>query len=718
MTEEAHNLAQHLRQSRDQIVSIFVAEVQNTELAPSGAPRALLVDHIPTFLDEIAAELERLQEVRVSADAQDESLVARRHGEQRWVLGYDLPSLVREYGVLRQCVVRTAKYANITISMDEFDVLAKCLSVGVAEAATEYVREHNEKLLAQSERLAFVAEAGQLLSSSLDYRWTLSRLTTLIVPRLADCCVVHLDGNVDEMPVAHVDPTKNDLLREIYQRFPLPADSAFGYPAVQRTGEPQLMVEVSATVEQAVSQSPEHLTLLRRLHARSYLIVPLRVQEHMFGALALMYCDSGRRYTEQDLVLARDLAQRAAVALDNARLYDLSQRERSRVEVTIRAKDEFVAMVSHELRTPLNAILGWVQLIRRGSLDEAKRVHAFEVIARNVTALNRIVADLLDISSTISGKLRINPAQVNLRDVVDMVIEGALPAAQAKQVQIEADLEQQDAVLRGDGERLQQVVWNLLVNAIKFTPKHGSIRVQLRRIRSDLELSVADTGIGIDPTFLPHVFERFRQSDTSSSRSYGGLGIGLSITKHIVELHGGSVEARSAGQGLGATFLVRLPVSPLVSASLGVSRVPATKSAAESVRPAPPEARGLRVLVVDDDPDARDLVMHVLESCGMEVRAASNASEARAALLDEIPHVLLSDIGLPGEDGYSLIRSIRTLPIAEQREVPAIALTAFARNEDRTRALVEGFNLHLTKPAEPSALVQAICELAGHAAQG
>lgn len=530
---------------------------------------------------------------------------------------------------------------------------------------------------------------------------------------MADWCAVHLEGNgTAEMPFAHVDPAKVAILRTLYERYPSPNNSSHGYRAVVRSGEAQLVPAVTPKLFEEIAQDEEHLRLLRQIDSCSWITVPLRIQGNMFGALTLAYSDSRRHYGEADLVLAGEIANRAAAAIDNARLYELSQTERSRVEAATRAKDEFVAMVSHELRTPLNAILGWLRLIRGGALDDSKKQHAFDVIERNAEAQSQLVADLLDISRVITGKIRINPSQVDLANVVDMAIEGVRPAADAKSIAIETDVDRDGAVMRGDGDRLQQVVWNLLANAVKFTPKKGKVTVRLRRVESDLELTVQDTGEGIASSFLPHVFDSFRQSDTGASRTHGGLGIGLSIAKHIVELHGGFIDAHSEGSGRGATFVVRLPISPLVSTTLGISRVPATNQrAADGILPTGLD--GLRILVVDDEPDARELIGYMLETCGMEVRAAGSAAEAMKALETFTPHVIISDVGMPDEDGYFLIRNIRTLPNEEKKKIPAIALTAFARNEDRTRALVEGFNLHVSKPVEPSTLVRAVLDLAG-----
>jgi signal transduction histidine kinase/CheY-like chemotaxis protein len=589
--------------------------------------------------------------------------------------------------------------------------LSKCLSVGVADAASEYIRYRDAELMGQKEQLEFLAEAGQLLSSSLDYRSTISRLTGLLIPRLADWCAVHFGGeHAVEPVVAHVDNDHAELVRELFRRYP-GHDRGGGHASVMRSGEPELVPDVYTAFDSAIAQSDDHRRLLELIGTRSTLVVPMRVQGHVFGALTLAYCGSWRRYSVADLPFTIELAQRAAVSIDNARLYELSQSERSRAEAATRAKDELVATVSHELRTPLNAILGWVRLLRGGSLGETKREHALEVIERNASAQNQLVDDLLDISRITTGKMRINPSQVDLANIVDVVVEGLRPAAEAKRIEIVTRIDEVDALMRGDGDRLQQVVWNLLSNAIKFTPKNGKVSVRLSRVESELELELEDNGQGIPQSFLPHVFESFRQSDGSESRPHGGLGIGLSITKHIVELHGGSIQALSAGKGLGATFRARLPISPLVSATLGVSRVPATAQATGRLS-LPPGIEGVRVLVVDDDPDARDLVAHFLEGCGMKVDLAGSADEALAHLTSNTPDVIISDIGMPEHDGYYLIRNIRTLPSDEKRAIPAIALTAFTRNEDRTRALVEGFNLHVPKPVEPSALVQAVADLA------
>lgn len=711
MPQSTLSLADVIRQERDRILARFVHEV-DSRLAPEKLSRSILVDHVPTFLDEVARELDAGRGGRSGDEGIEASSTARDHGAQRWSLGFDLEALIQEYAVLNHCILGTAKDLGSSPTIDEYDVLAKCLSVGVAEAVGAYTRHRDDEVKAQRERLEFLAEAGQLLASSLDYRSTTRRLTMLVVPRMADWCAIHLDGASDtEMPLAHVDPTKLDLLRRLHVEFP-PRDVPEADLDAVRAGEGQLVRQVDPHFYERFARTPQHLEMMRELGTTSWILVPLRVQEHTFGALMLAYSVSGRRYDDGDLALASEVARRAASAIDNAHLYELSQLERARVEAATRAKDEFVAMVSHELRTPLNAILGWLRLMRGGTLNDARQQHALDVIQRNAEAQDRLVADLLDISRIMTGQLRIKLSQLDLSDIVEMAIEAVRPAAETKRIRIETDLDREHAVLRGDGERLQQVVSNLLANAIKFTPKSGAVHVRLRRVQSDVELVVEDNGEGIEPRFLPHVFEVFQQQEQGLSRPHGGLGIGLSIVKHIIDLHGGSITARSAGKDTGATFTVRIPVSPLISSTMGIARV----RPAVVTRDRPPLPTGLtdlRVLIVDDDPDARELLTAMLEASGMEVRAAATVPEALTLLATYTPSVLCSDIGLPDDDGYALIRNVRSLDDPKKSSVPAIALTASRRNEDRKRALVEGFNVYLTKPVEPATLVRTVLELSG-----
>jgi signal transduction histidine kinase len=420
---------------------------------------------------------------------------------------------------------------------------------------------------------------------------------------------------------------------------------------------------------------------------------------------------------------ARELIARVGAHLEMARVRKQAESElerllasateaRQQAEAANRIKDEFLATVSHELRTPLNAILGWVQLLQVSHYDEESTRRALATIERNARAQNQLIEDLLDVSRIISGKLRLDLRPVDLLVVVQAAIEVVRPTAENKGVRIQAILDPLPGPVSGDPGRLQQIVWNVLANAIKFTPKGGRVQVRLERVNSHVEIVVSDTGIGIKPEFKPYVFERFRQADASSSRSYGGLGLGLAIVRHLVDLHGGTVRAESAGEGQGATFVIGLPLTIVHAPLESAPRVHPTASAGLSFTPSPVLA-GIRVLIVDDEPDARSLVAAILEQCNAAVTTASSAREALALLEQEAVDVVVSDIEMPGEDGYSFIRKMREREVEWQRWVPAVALTAYARAEDRHRAIVEGYQIHVPKPVEPAELVAVIANLAG-----
>jgi len=378
-----------------------------------------------------------------------------------------------------------------------------------------------------------------------------------------------------------------------------------------------------------------------------------------------------------------------------------------------RLKDEFLATVSHELRTPLTAILGWAHLLRSRQLDEPSATGALETIERNARAQSQLIDDLLDVSRIITGKLRLDVRQVDPASFIESAIEALRPAAEAKNVRIQKVMDTGVVSVAGDPSRLQQVVWNLLSNAIKFTPKGGRVQIRLERINSHIEIAVSDTGAGIKPEFLPHVFERFRQADQQTTRQHGGLGLGLAIVRHLVELHGGTVQAESPGEGQGATFVVNLPIVPVYQKDNLVERVhPAARDTLPSYE-CPERLEGLKVLVVDDEVDTRELFRVGISQCGAEVVTAGSAQEALEAIEAERPDLLVSDIGMPGEDGYELIRKVRALPAGRGGKIPAIALTAYARTEDRLRALRAGYQMHVSKPVELSELVAVMASLIG-----
>jgi len=408
----------------------------------------------------------------------------------------------------------------------------------------------------------------------------------------------------------------------------------------------------------------------------------------------------------------RDITARMRAEEERRRLLDQAQEARAEAEAASRMKDEFLATLSHELRTPLTAIFGWARLLRSGKLDSQDTEQGLDAIERNSRVLTHLVEDLLDISRIVAGTLRLDVQRVNLAEVIDAALAAVLPAADAKGIRIHKVLDSLVGPVSGDPARLQQVVWNLLTNAIKFTPKGGQVQVLLERVNSHVEISVIDTGQGIEPEFLPLVFDRFRQADASTTRQHGGLGLGLAIAKHLVEMHGGTVRAKSPGAGQGATFTVALPILVVHRQDSPTERIlPKEPHVAELESPIDVLA-GVRVLVVDDEADARALVMRVLAECGAEVRTAATAAEALPILDEFRPDVLASDIGMPGEDGYDLIRQIRAGG-RTARWLPAIALTAFARAEDRKRAMLAGFQTHVSKPVDPAELVAVVASLAG-----
>ena len=377
---------------------------------------------------------------------------------------------------------------------------------------------------------------------------------------------------------------------------------------------------------------------------------------------------------------------------------------RAAAEQASRAKDEFLSTLSHELRTPLNAIVGWSTLLRQGTLPPDRAARALETVERNALAQARLIDDMLDLSRIEQGKLVLSVGPVELVRVVEAAIDAVRPAAEAKGVRLQPVLDSH-ATIVGDADRLQQIAWNLLSNAIKFTPKGGRVQVQLRRAHSYVELVVTDNGQGIAADFLPFVFDRFRQADPSFTRRVGGLGLGLAIARSLVELHGGTINAHSAGQGAGATFEVRLPMAPLRADKAPAELVQADPRATFEC---PLELKGLRVLVVDDEPETRELIRYLLDQCEARVETAASAEEALNLLQAARFDVLVSDIGMPDVDGYALIKRVRALPTERGARMPAVALTAYARGEDRTKALRSGFTMHLAKPIEPGELLAVI----------
>jgi signal transduction histidine kinase len=493
----------------------------------------------------------------------------------------------------------------------------------------------------------------------------------------------------------------------------------------------------AATLDKALEEEPFDLVVTDyRLRWSDGLEVLRRVKEKDADCPVIMFTGTGteevaveamksglddyivkspQHYGRLPLAVRSALAhaqQRRYTASLESRLQALLDRERTAraaAEAASLMKDEFLATLSHELRTPLNAIVGWTSLLRSGTLAGERLQRAVETIERNAYAQARLIDDLLDVSAIVSGKMNLEVRPADLAKVAEAALDGVRPAAEAKGIRLQVALDPDAGPVPGDAARLQQVVWNLLSNAVKFTPVGGRVRADLERRGGHVRLSVQDSGVGIEPDFLPHVFEPFRQAEGGTTRAQGGLGLGLAIVRRLVEMHGGSVRAESDGPGQGATFVVELPVL----AGEPERRAHAADGPSAGEGNGSPDLSGLRVLVVDDEVDSRDLMAVALEESGAEVMAVESAVRARGAFTGFRPDVLVSDIAMAEEDGYDLIRWIRDLPPDRGGAVPAAAVTAYARSEDRRRALLAGYNMHLAKPFDPGELLAVVASLGG-----
>jgi len=578
------------------------------------------------------------------------------------------------------------------------------------DVTEQYRREEGER---------YLATATAALSSSLDYSTMLSTLAQLLVPGLADWCAIDLlEGDqLVNVSVAHADASKVALAREFQRRYPPDPSQGRGVWGVVRGGLSELHESIADAQLTARAHDAEHLSFLRELGLRSVMIVPILIRGRALGAISLIATHARRSYDRIDLSLAEDIGRRTGSSIENARLYAaekraarLAEEAAQRAEDASRIKDEFLATVSHELRTPLNAIVGWAHVLRERNTD-ANLVKGIEVIDRNAHAQAKIIDDILDVSRIITGNLRLELEAADLCATIRNAIEVVMPSAGAKGIAIELAAPNEPCTIVGDHERLQQVVWNLLSNAVKFTGSGGTITVSLQPEATAVALSVTDTGAGIDPEFIPYAFDRFKQADGSTTRRVGGLGLGLAIVRHIVELHGGRAVAYSAGLGQGASFTIVLPIQAKVAAVQDAPRFISRDSTGPAAELAEPSLTGVRVVLVDDEADTRELLQTVLIQAGASVEVAGTASEGLALLQAIRPHVLISDIGMPIEDGYSFIRRVRALEATPLRDIPALALTAYTRGADRGKALAVGFTAHLGKPVRPRELVRAVAKL-------
>ena len=554
----------------------------------------------------------------------------------------------------------------------------------------EAERSRQQALVEQRDMLAFLARFSDRLAPILAFDDLIEVVRHLPVPFLADWTVVHViddDGSVRVVPGVHREQALEPLLAAL--ALPPPTVDALSHlGALVSTGHRAI---ITATVNETASTLPvdRAISALEALGAGTAAMLPLVVDGRTRGVLSLVSARE-QRFAASESLVVEEVARLIALALDRIQLYQQAQEAN-------RLKDEFLGTLSHELRTPLNAIFGWARILRARTLDE-RTAHAVAVIERNAEAQVRLIEEVLDVSRIIRGKMTLSMEPVDMAAIVRATIDTVRPAIHAKRIRLEERIEV-SAPVHGDSHRLQQVCWNVLSNAFKFTESDGAIAVSLRGRRGTVEFEVSDTGIGIRREVLPFVFDRFRQADSSTARTHGGLGLGLAIVKHIVELHGGGVRVASGGEGRGATFTIQLP-----SAERGVTsaHVPAGESVDRPVSVS--VLRGRNVLVVEDHDDARELVVGVLEGAGARVLSGSTVKEALDRAATVRPDVLVADLGLPGEDGYVLLERIRKM----YPDLPALALTAFARPADRDRSLAAGFQQHVVKPVDPSELLECI----------
>jgi PAS domain S-box-containing protein len=576
-----------------------------------------------------------------------------------------------------------------------------------------------ETLREQAEALRTLNDVGKVISAELDLHKTVQAVTDAATEVTGARFGSFFYNVLNEEGASYMLYTLAGVPREAFAHFPMPrATDLFG-PTFR--GEGVVRIGEVKKDPRYGKNSPYYGMPEGHLPVTSYLAVPVVSRSgEVLGGLFFGHPERNI-FTERDEIVVAGLASQAAVAMDNARLYETAKRARTeaekaaaekerlyrQAEESSRLKEEFLATISHELRTPLSAILGWARMLRMGQLSEENAAKALDTIERNARAQAQLVDDLLDVSRIVTGKLRMDVQPADPNAFIDAAVEAVRPAADAKGVRVQKVIDTGAISIPGDPVRLQQVVWNLLSNAIKFTPRGGRVQIRSERVNSHLEIVVSDTGQGISPDFLPHVFDRFRQADQKTSRSHGGMGLGLAIVRHLVEMHGGTVRAMSEGEGHGSTFTVMLPISPVYRVDPSGGRV--HPAARDLLPPLDDECGdnldGLRILVVDDEADTRELLRQGLEYCGAKVKVVGSAAEALDVLMATVPDVLISDIGMPGVDGYDLIRQVRGLPPDRGGKVPAIALTAYTRTEDRLQSLRAGYDMHVPKPVELAELV-------------
>jgi PAS domain S-box-containing protein len=583
--------------------------------------------------------------------------------------------------------------------------------VGASKIARDITESKlaEERLREQTEIIETINRTGQILSADLKLHsvvQTVIDATTLLTGAQYGSFFYKITDETESGTIlaAHSGPK-----RQVLENLELPKTSDICGKSVRSNGI--IRIDDAKTDPRYSKTSPYCGIPADELPVISYLAAPVISRSgEVLGGLFFGH-QREAEFTERDERIVEGLAAQAAIAIDNALLYELSQREKTKAEMASRTKDEFLATVSHELRTPLSAILGWAHLLMRTGLNDTVRIQAIDCIERSAKLQSQLIEDILDVSRIITGNLRLNHAPVDMAEIVNAAVESVQLTAESKGVQLQVFIDPVTRLVNGDVVRLQQVVWNLLTNAIKFTPTGGQVQLILERSEPDVRIVVSDTGQGISADFLPYVFDRFRQADGSSTRRHGGLGLGLTLVRHLVELHGGTVEASSQGEGRGSTFVVTIP---LMERSL--RRSAATSDAQPTEVPVSDplgSLDGIQVLLVDDDRDTLSMLAVMLIGCAANVQTASSVAEAMQILQTCEPDVVVSDLGMPDEDGFALISKMHELRLNNDRHIPTIALTAYTRPTDRTSALLAGFDMFVPKPVEPRELVSMIAELAG-----
>ncbi|WP_052375684.1 hybrid sensor histidine kinase/response regulator [Chondromyces apiculatus] len=572
-------------------------------------------------------------------------------------------------------------------------------------------------------RSAFLVSAVEHISHRLHVETILQEVTSLIVPEIADMATARIVGPKGELRLvsAAVPPTVESEMRDQFAVFEAPSGSSNPFHEALTT-DVRIIDDFPDWITKQVA-SPEYVAFMRGLGVTQIILVPMKTHDTTVGLLTVGLVGKERTFDPAHTQILRTLGKHAALAIENARLYEEAQELRRRAEEASVAKDQFIATVSHELRTPLNAILGWAQIIKANPGAAPMLQKGMDTIERNARAQSQLIEDLLDISRIVVGKLRIEPSSVFIPRVIESALDSARPAAEAKKIELVTDVDPDVGHIIADPDRLQQVVWNLISNSVKFTPPGGKVSVSAHRKASQFEFSVCDNGKGIAPDFLPYVFEKFHQVE-QGTRKTGGLGLGLAIVRNIVELHGGTVSAESEGLGKGACFTVRIPIRAALRPHTRTPHPPNAPEDAAGEGGGDADLQlparildGVRLLIVDDEPDARELLTAILGDAGAIVRIAASVDEAVTLLDAEVPDALVSDIGMPGKDGHSLARHLRALPREQGGRIPAVALTAHARSEDRTRALTAGFTTHIPKPVDPTELIVVLANALGRDVQ-